>query len=363
MRFLGLVSSRLGSGSAGEEVAKECVDLRLGLVNRLVSDNERLKCVTGIVDGLDKFRGKNRVGDFGTLAHDSGPDGELGVIACAGQGDIVAVLAHTLHDILVDNGKDEAVEGAVGHLLRVARAVVRSMFGLVSIEHVGGRLEALRRDGEALEEQGDHVLAKEHEGVVALDERHLEVNKGNVLAARRVRLVLVGLLLAEDVVCGGPLSVLVADLGELLLQDGRVCLGPGLCLASVGACAPEMDSDEQNQEGQNVHFQLEVVHRRALPDAVPCRVRSRADAASRLCHKRGIGKGARGNGCGCRVRSTCVVGKVWGRVLAMRRACSRSRARTIIANDGRGDRLLPSEEVLDKIGHVCELASRLHGGG
>jgi hypothetical protein len=113
-----------------------------------------------------------------------------------------------------------------------------------------------------------------------------------------------------------------------------------------------MGGDEQDQEGQNVHLQLEVVHGCALPHAVPCRVRTRANAACRLCHIGGVGKGARGYGRGCWVRSACVVGEVWRWVLAMRLACDRSGARTIIANNGRGHSLLASEEVHDEIGHV-----------
>jgi hypothetical protein len=281
------------------------------LVGGLVGDNEGLEVVAGVVDGLDELGGQDHVGDFGALAHDGGPDGELGMVACGGEGHIVAVLTHALHDVLVHNRKDEAVERAAGHLLRVARTVVRGVLGLVAVKDVRGRLDALGGGREALEEKGNDELSEEHERVVALHQRHLEVDKGRVLAARRVCLELVRLLLAQDAVCAGLLARLVADLGELLVQGGRVCLGPGLRLAAVGARAPDVDEDQDSEEGQDVHLQLEVLGRRALPHAVPGRVGPRAHGARLLGHVGGIGEGRDGGG--RRVRSACVVGEVWSR--------------------------------------------------
>lgn len=255
MRFLGLVSSRLCSVSRCS-----CAEMerhsRLWLVNGLVGDDQRLEVVAGVVDSLDQLRGKNSVGDLGALAHDGGPDGELGVVASGGQRDVVAVLTHALHHVLVHNRENETVEGAVGHLLRIARSVRWRVLGLVAVENVRGSLDALGGDREALEEQGDHVLGEQHEGVVALDQAHLEVDEGDILASSRVRLVLVRLLLLQDVV--RHFSQLVPDLGELLLQYGRVCLGPGFRLSPVGARAPDVDEDQGEEEGQNVHLQLEV---------------------------------------------------------------------------------------------------------
>ena len=207
------------------------------------------------------------------------------------------------------DGEDEAVEGAVGDLLGVCLAVYRSDLGLLAVEHVRGGLEALLRGREAVEEERQDVFTNHQHGVEALGEGQLEVDEGDVLAAGSVGGVLVGLLLAEDVLelrglgqgagevvlanTAGALGGLeVADLDELLLQDGDVRLGPVAGLATVALGAPDVDDDDREEEGQDVHLQLEVVERRALPHAVPCRVRAASNASrSGGRHRRGDQRG------------------------------------------------------------------------
>lgn len=193
------------------------------------------------------------------------------MVAGGGQRQVVAVFAQALHHVLVHDGEDEAVEAAAGDLLGVRLAVDGGDLGLLAVEDVGGRLEALLRGREAVEKERQDVLADAQEGVEALGEGQLEVDKGDVLAAGGVGRVLVGLVLAQDVVeLGGVLEsagkvvladaaralggLEVADLDELVLQDGDVRLGPPAGLGAVALGAPDVDDDNGEQEGQDVHL-------------------------------------------------------------------------------------------------------------
>lgn len=289
-------------------------DLRPGSVDGLVADDDGLEVVSSVVDSLDELGCEQHIGNLSALTHDSNPDRQLGVVARASQRQVVALVAHALHDILVYNCEDEAIERAVGDLLRVGLAVRRREFGLPAIEDVSGSLETLARCRETFEEQGKHALSQPHEGVGALVEAQLEVDESNVLASGRVCLVLVGLLLLEHAVhiCNRSLSVWarVADLGKLLGQDRGVSLHPCLGLAAIALGAPEVNRDESDEEGQDVHLQLEVVHGGALPYPVPCCVGS---VVTETCRSglRCTGTGREGrDGSGCGLRSTCVVGEV-----------------------------------------------------
>jgi hypothetical protein len=193
-------------------------DVLLRLVHGLVRDDEGLEAVSGIVNGLDELGRQDGVGHLGVLAHDGGPDGELGVVAGGGQGEVVAVVAHALHHVLVDDGEDEAVEGAVGDLLGVALAKSRGNRRLAAVKGVRSGFHALGGGGHALEEQAEHLLAKVHERVVALGEGELEVDKGHVLATRGICRVRIGRLFAQHV---GRVRGLVARLFRRLGEAGR----------------------------------------------------------------------------------------------------------------------------------------------
>ena len=160
-------------------VGREFGGLRLGLVHGLVGDDQGLEGVAGVVDGLDELGGQQGLGDLCALAHDGGPDGELGVVAGGGQGEVVAVVAQALHHVLVDDGEDKAVEGAVGHLLGVGLAVDGGDLGLLAVEDVGGGLETLLLGRPAVEEERQDGLSNLQHGVEALGEGELEVDEGD----------------------------------------------------------------------------------------------------------------------------------------------------------------------------------------
>ena len=48
---------------------------------------------------------------------------------------------------------------------------------------------------------------------------------------------------------------------------------PSLCAATIRACAPEMDGNGEEDKGQDEELGVEVTKLRALPDAVPFRIR------------------------------------------------------------------------------------------
>lgn len=103
----------------------------------------------------------------------------------------------------------------------------------------------------------------------------------------------------------------MTDLGELLGQDRGVGLHPRPGLAAVALGAPEVDRDESEEKGQDVHLQLEVIHACALPHTVPCRVWAAvAQSCGGSLRRAGTGREGR-DGSGCGLRSTCVVGEVW----------------------------------------------------
>src|ERR1044072_3151881 len=92
-------------------------DLRPGGVDGLVADDDGLEVVSCVVHSFDKLRGEQHIRNFSALTHDRGPNRQLGVVARGSQRQVVALLAHALHDVLVYNCEDEAIEGAVGDLL------------------------------------------------------------------------------------------------------------------------------------------------------------------------------------------------------------------------------------------------------
>lgn len=89
-----------------------------------------------------------------------------------------------------------------------------------------------------------------------------------------------------------------------------MCFRPGFCFGAVGARAPDVHEDDGEEEGQDVHFQLEVGGRGALPHAVPCCVGPRGEGAGLLGEVCGVGEGGDGGGGG--VGRAGVVGEVWG---------------------------------------------------
>lgn len=235
------------------------------------------------------------------------------MVLARGQRKIVAILAQALHEVLVDHSEDEAIESAVGDFLTGSLCDDRGDLGLLPIEDVCGSFQALDGGGYAFEEERDEKLAEAHERVEALCQGQLEVDEGDVLTAGRVGRELIGLLLLEEI--GGvellrtSLRTRITDLGKLLLENGGMQLDPVVRLAPIAARAPEMYCDDNEDEGQDVELELEVIEGGALPHAVPGRVWNLADSRGRTrsCEARGGGEGRESRG---RVWCACVVGEV-----------------------------------------------------
>ena len=365
---------RVGEGKRG---------VLLGLIHGLVSDDQGLEVVAGIGNGLDELGGEDSVCNLGALAHDGDPEGKLRVILARSEREVITILAHALHEVLVHDSEDEAVEGAVGHLLAGAFYERGGDLGLLAVEHVGGGFQTLRRGGHALEEEREEELADAQKRVEALRQGQLEVDKGDILAAGRVRGVLVGFLLLQQVVkvellLGARLRAHVSDLSELILEDGRMRLGPVGGLAAVAAGAPEMHGDDDEDEGQDVQLELEIIEGGALPHAVPGRVGGLAQGGggtSSCCGARlgGEGReGRRGVWCTCVVCEVCkrrtwlamAVCSVGAPIQVRGSGRKDSEGHTIITARVRlGDLLLASEEPLDEVGHGVRSTQWIGCGG
>lgn len=138
--------------------------------------------------------------------------------------------------------------------------------------------------------------------------------------------------------------------------------------ASVAARTPKMDGYNDEDEGQDIELELEVVYSGALPDAIPCRVRSLAEGRRGCCRcgaRSGSerGQGRRGIWCTCVVGEVCLKCELDGHggVPEPRSAGRSVRAigdredrgkRTIVAARVRlGDLLLAAKKPLYKVGH------------
>lgn len=236
-----------------------------------------------MLDSLHKFRSKESFSNLSALAHDSVPDGELGVILGGRQGNIVAVIPQGLHQVLVNNSPNETIEGRVRDL-----AGIGDELALLAVEGVDGGLDALNGGRHGVEEKAKNGLAVADQRVVALQQRQLDVDESRVLAASGVDRVLVGrdllqqlvavskILSAElretaglDILDRRRLAAGVPDAGEFLAQNRRVRLDEGLRLAPVRFGAPYMQQHNDYDDGQDEGLLVEVGGGGALPDAVP----------------------------------------------------------------------------------------------
>jgi len=256
------------------------------LLNRLVSDNQILKQVTRLLNGLDKVRSEQGVRDLRALAHHRHPVGKLGVVLGEGQGGIVAILAELAHVVLVHHGPDEPVIARVGHLddAGVARGDGHE-FLLLPIKRIRDGLEFLRGHGPAVEEETKDIVKRKVDRVVALEQLDGDVDKGNVLPTGRVGHKFLRRLLLQHAVRADqfrrldrfrgdlPPDATEPDDGKLALEDRHMGLRPRLRLAPVLARAPEMECDDEDDKGHNQRLLDEVPRRRPLPDPVPFCVR------------------------------------------------------------------------------------------
>ena len=85
---------------------------------------------------------------------------------------------------------------------------------------------------------------------------------------------------------------------------------PPRCNSAVLARSPDVESDDDDDEGQDIHFQLEIVERYTLPNSVPFCIGDLADGRGlkwRWGGSTGGGREARWSGVG----RTREVGKVY----------------------------------------------------
>ncbi|POR34086.1 hypothetical protein TPAR_05740, partial [Tolypocladium paradoxum] len=264
-----------------EALARVRVVERLGLFRRLVRDDEVLENVARRNDGGDQLRGEERVGDLRVLAHDAQPVGQLGVVLGGGERDVVAVLARLLHAVLVDDGPDEALVGALGILGRADLGGPGhgrdSQQVLLSVKGVQEGLEGVGRRGEHVGKEGEARLDDVHEGVEALSHGDFDVDKGRVLAARGVRGKLKERLLlkqhvgADVGIHGGRAAE--ADERELALQQGRMGPDPRPGPGAVGPRAQDVEEEYEGRDGEDEALGPELGERVALMDIVPLRPR------------------------------------------------------------------------------------------
>lgn len=337
MRLRGLVSSTLvnrvcvSNYASGRFVGRRADDMysRLGLVNRLVGNDEVLKEVTSRIGSLDQLRGKQSVGNLSALTHNRQPLRKLVVVLSVGKGDVVALVADLLHALLVDNGPDKTVESALLVALTELSRAGHSRNGkrLLAVEGIQGGLDGIGRLSVAVPEETNDILGEADERVEALDQGELDIHKGNVDTAGGVGRELEETLLLEDGVTilgvgiGQSLSELITGLvrespghageankGKLGVQCRSMGANPLRGLGTVQTGTEEVEDQHDGDGGQNETFGLEFGKAMTLVHIVPLCVGDHG-----LCGL-GTGEGGRyGNdGDGGRVGALCEVGEVWG---------------------------------------------------
>ena len=294
----------------------------------MVRNNEVLEKVTGRLGSLDQLRGKEGVSNLGTLTHDRQPLGKLVVVLGVSKGDIVALVADLLHALLVDNGPDKAVESALLIALTKLGRTGHSgnSKGLLAIEGVQDGLDGIGGLSVTVPEETNDVLGEGDEGVEALDQGELDIDKGNVDTAGGVGSELEQTLLLEDgitilgVDVGQSLGELIAGLvrkspgharetnkGKLGAQCRGMGANPLLGLGTVQTGAEEVEEQHDGDSSQNEALGLEFGKAMTLMDIVPLCVGDDS--------LRGLGTGESGrygyDGNGGRVGALREVGEIW----------------------------------------------------
>lgn len=262
----------VGSGERG-------LDLRLRFLHGLVRDDKVVKQIASLLDSVDQLVCEECRGDFGALAHDGGPDGQLGVILGEGDRDVVALLPKLLHLVLVHDGPDESVVGA----LRVSAPQfggardARDDLSLLSVEGVDGGAQGVLGHGVGVEEEANNEVGEEHHGIEALHERQLDVQKGHVLSTSRIRGIFEQALFFQHLVgfVVGDARPAKSNLSELATQEGSVRLGPRLGLGPVESRAEEVQTADDGDDEEDEAFGAELAQTVALVHVIPFRVRAR----------------------------------------------------------------------------------------
>lgn len=248
-----------------------------GLVSGLIRDDEVVEQVASLLHGFNQIGSEESVGNLGALAHDGQPLGQLGVILGGSQGDVVSVITQLLHAGLVDNSPDKAVKGALavlGTSLNTASSRRESELFL-AIKRINGCLHEILGAGESIGDQGQSQLNVVQERVESLGKSDLDVHKGNILAASRVRGELEERLLLDE---GVGIEVGVerghapeADGRELSLHGGGMSLDPSPGLGAVCAHAKHVEQEDDGGDDKDDALGLKLGQRVALMDVVPFR--------------------------------------------------------------------------------------------
>ena len=269
---------------------------RLGLVLRLVRDNQVLKEITSGLGSFDQLGGQKGISNLSALAHDSQPVGQLGVVLGVGQREVVAVIACLLHALLVDNGPNKVVVGALGILrAQLGRTrEVRDHIGFLAVKGIQSSLDPIADLRAALEEEVQNGLEEGSQGVEALGQGDLDLEEGNVGTAGGISGELKQAPLLDQVVALRNVGILqsldellaflvrdvlgnarVANNCELGGQRGSVGADPLLGLAPVQAGTDDVEDDEDGDDTKNNSLRLEVRPGISLMKPVPFGIRAR----------------------------------------------------------------------------------------
>lgn len=197
---------------------------------------------------------------------------------------IIPLIPKPLHHILMHHSPHKPIIRTLLRLLLLPLARRRNQRTFPPIKSVNRSLHTLLSRRHTVEEETERHFSKPHERIIPLNQRNLHVHKRRILPPSRVRHVLIRRLLLQQILRHHKrIDLDVVDArsafpaepydGKLLVQDGRVGRDPRLGLPPVGAHAPEVHGDDDEDEGQDDGFLEEVARGGALPDLVPARVR------------------------------------------------------------------------------------------
>lgn len=181
----------------------------LWLVDWLVgNDHVEEVLVAGRLDSGDKLRSEHSLGDLVSLRHNSSPDWKFWVVLGRSDAEIVALVAESLHAVLVDNSEDKVVVvrlvGACEFL--GAREHAWNGDGLLSVKWVKDGIDHLDWLLDRLHEKRSDVLNGQDDWVVALKKGELDVDECNVLATSGVADERVQALLLDDLGTWGAIE-------------------------------------------------------------------------------------------------------------------------------------------------------------
>lgn len=190
-----------------------------------------------------------------------------------GDGDIVPLIPKLLHLVLVHDSPDESVVGALRIFAPKFSGArnTRDDLSLLSVKGVDGGAHGVLGHGVAVEEKANDEVGEEYHGIEALHQRQLDVYKGHVLSASRIRGIFEQALFGQDLVgfVVGDARSAKANESELAIQEGSVRLGPRLGLGPVESRAEEVQSADDGDDGEDQAFGAELAQAVALVHIIP----------------------------------------------------------------------------------------------